>query len=162
MFHGSSGGSGSGSGRRLSWSEYRSGGGSLKLSQAKAKKLMDECSTHFTDWEDAYDETELPIKAHKGLSYYTLPVEKINLSQFLNSSFDITEKGSLLSRLFRRRSPSKKRTVVSSFSAQFPPPEWLDASKVLHLHSVAVQTQSAETSTSSSTPGSVVEVYLQY
>ena len=30
---------------------------------------MDECSTHFTDWEDAYDETELPIKAHKGLSY---------------------------------------------------------------------------------------------
>ena len=81
-----------------------------------------------------------------------------DLSQFLNFflTFERTDKGSLLSRLFRRRSPSKKRTVVSSFSAQFPPPEWLDASKVLHLHSVAVQTQSAETS--SSTPGSVVEV----
>jgi len=99
MFHGGSSigsSTGSGSGRRLSWSEYRSGGGSLKLSQAKAKKLMDECSTHFTDWEDAYDETELPIKAHKGLSYSNRTLlfvgEKINLSQFLNSPFDTQRK----------------------------------------------------------------------
>ena len=82
MFHGGSS-TGNGSGRRLSWSEYRSGGGSLKLSQAKAKKLMDECSTHFTDWEDAYDETELPIKAHKGLSYsYSAKDQFVSIAQF--------------------------------------------------------------------------------
>lgn len=51
---------------------------------------------------------------------------------------------SLLSRLFRRRSPSKKRTTLNSFNAQFPPPEWLEPGKVIHLHSVAVQTQSAD------------------
>lgn len=66
MFHGG------GSNKRLSWSEYRSGsgGGSLKLSQAKAKKLMDEC-VHLSDWDEATvlsnDESFSPIKAHKGI-----------------------------------------------------------------------------------------------
>nr|SVE73151.1 EOG090X0BW7 [Ceriodaphnia reticulata] len=131
MFHGG------GSNKRLSWSEYRSGsgGGSLKLSQAKAKKLLEECA-HVSDWDEATtilssnDETNnVPIKNHK-------------------------EKTSLLSRLFRRRSPSKKRTTVSTFNAQFPPPEWLDSAngKVLHLHSVAVQTQAADIAASADTP----------
>ena len=68
-----------------------------------------------------------------------------------------TEKTSLLSRLFRRRSPSKKRTTLSSFNAQFPPPEWLDSAngKVLHLHSVAVQTQAADIAASAETPAEV-------
>lgn len=125
MFHGV------GTSKRLSWSEYRlsgiTSGGSLKLSQAKAKKLMDECAmSHVSDWDEATtvlsnDETNAPIKTHK-------------------------EKTSLLSRLFRRRSPSKKRTTMSSFNAQFPPPEWLDTGngKMLHSHSVAVQTQAAD------------------
>nr|SVE83861.1 EOG090X0BW7 [Daphnia pulex] len=126
MFHGV------GTNKRLSWSEYRlsgiTGGGSLKLSQAKAKKLMDECAmSHVSDWDEATtvmssDETNnTPIKTHK-------------------------EKTSLLSRLFRRRSPSKKRTTMSTFNAQFPPPEWLETGngKILHSHSVAVQTQAAD------------------
>jgi hypothetical protein len=58
-----------------------------------------------------------------------------------------------LSRLFRR-SPSKKRSSVTTFSAQFPPPEWTERGKVLHLHSVAVQTQF----TDCATPGSLLEV----
>lgn len=71
MFHGV------GTNKRLSWSEYRlsgiTGGGSLKLSQAKAKKLMDECAmSHVSDWDEATtvmssDETNnTPIKTHKG------------------------------------------------------------------------------------------------
>lgn len=141
-------------GRRLSWSEYRSGGGSLKLSQAKAKKLMDECG-HVTDWEDAtVDETEHPVKAHKGTKNMTQRLVTEILGKkvliFLGGSakFNRTEKVSLLSRLFRRRSPSKKRNnTLNTFSAQFPPPEWLEfggPNNVLHLHSVAVQTQSSD------------------
>lgn len=70
MFHGV------GTSKRLSWSEYRlsgiTSGGSLKLSQAKAKKLMDECAmSHVSDWDEATtvlsnDETNAPIKTHKG------------------------------------------------------------------------------------------------
>jgi|LakMenEpi03Aug12_release.lakeMendotaPanAssembly.Ray.scaffolds.fasta_scaffold1664279_2 hypothetical protein len=74
MFHGV------GTNKRLSWSEYRlsgiTGGGSLKLSQAKAKKLMDECAmSHVSDWDEATtvmssDETNnTPIKTHKGQFY---------------------------------------------------------------------------------------------
>nr|SVE76603.1 EOG090X0BW7 [Daphnia longispina] len=124
MFHGV------GTSKRLSWSEYKlsgitGGGGSLKLSQAKAKKLMDECAmSHVSDWDETttvMSSDETPIKTHK-------------------------EKTSLLSRLFRRRSPSKKRTTMSTFNAQFPPLEWMETgnNKILHSHSVAVQTQAAD------------------
>lgn len=60
-----------GSNKRLSWSEYRSGssGGSLKLSQAKAKKLMDECA-NVSDWEGGtlltHDDMSQSIKIPKG------------------------------------------------------------------------------------------------
>lgn len=35
---------------------------------------------------------------------------------------------------------------MSTFNAQFPPPEWLETgnNKILHSHSVAVQTQAAD------------------
>jgi hypothetical protein len=35
---------------------------------------------------------------------------------------------------------------MSTFNAQFPPPEWLETGngKILHSHSVAVQTQAAD------------------
>ncbi len=73
MFQGSSstnnGNGTTGTGRRLSWSEYRSSaGGSLKLSSSKAKKLMEAsaAANHYvTDWEDA-DETEHPVRRRKG------------------------------------------------------------------------------------------------
>ena len=62
--------SSTGTGRRLSWSEYRSSaGGSLKLSSTKAKKLMEAsaAANHYvTDWEDA-DETEHPVRRRKGI-----------------------------------------------------------------------------------------------
>ena len=66
-----------------------------------------------------------------------------------------TEKLSLLTRLFRKSSIKKRSITSNTFCAQFPPPEWLDA-KVLHLHSVAVQTQFAE----SSTAESIVELVI--
>lgn len=76
MFHGV------GTSKRLSWSEYRlsgiTSGGSLKLSQAKAKKLMDECAmSHVSDWDEATtvlsnDETNAPIKTHKGQRSFQL------------------------------------------------------------------------------------------
>jgi hypothetical protein len=35
---------------------------------------------------------------------------------------------------------------MSTFNAQFPPPEWMETgnNKILHSHSVAVQTQAAD------------------
>nr|SVE93218.1 EOG090X0BW7 [Moina brachiata] len=115
MFHGAGS-------KRLSWSEYRSGSGSLRLSASRAKKLMDEAASG-VEWADdagVADLTDHSVKTHK-------------------------EKASLLSRLFRRRSPSKKRTTLCSFSAQFPPAEWTDpAGDVAHLHSVTVQTHAAD------------------
>lgn len=50
----------------------------------------------------------------------------------------ISEKASLLSRLFRRSGRSKQRQI-GTFSAQFPPAEWFN-SKAVHLHSVGTQT----------------------
>lgn len=49
------------------------------------------------------------------------------------------EKGSLLSRLFRRSGRNKTRQL-ETYSAQFPPAEWFN-SKAVHLHSVGTQTQ---------------------
>jgi hypothetical protein len=77
MFHGV------GTSKRLSWSEYKlsgitGGGGSLKLSQAKAKKLMDECAmSHVSDWDETttvMSSDETPIKTHKGtISFHFFP-----------------------------------------------------------------------------------------
>lgn len=53
----------------------------------------------------------------------------------------ISEKVSLLSRLFRRSGRSKQTRAMSTFSAQFPPTEWFN-SKAVHLHCVATQTNS--------------------
>lgn len=57
-------------GKRSSWSELKgagSSGGSLKLSPAKAKKLLDEC-TNMTDWEGYADESaDDSAKAQKGI-----------------------------------------------------------------------------------------------
>ncbi len=71
MFHGG------GSNKRLSWSEYRSGsgGGSLKLSQSKAKKLLEECA-HVSDWDEATtimstNDEIVPVKNHKGLFLFS-------------------------------------------------------------------------------------------
>lgn len=50
----------------------------------------------------------------------------------------ITEKPSLLSRLFRRSGRSRQRQI-QSYSGQFPPTEWFN-SKIVHLHSVGTQT----------------------
>lgn len=58
---------------------------------------------------------------------------------FHNGLFSfLTEKASLLSRLFRRSGRSKQRQI-ETFSAQFPPAEWFN-SKAVHLHSVGTQT----------------------
>jgi hypothetical protein len=50
---------------------------------------------------------------------------------------------------------------MSTFNAQFPPPEWLETGngKILHSHSVAVQTQAADIAASAE---EAVEVYLNY
>lgn len=53
--------------------------------------------------------------------------------------FLYTEKGSLLSRLFRRSGRNKVRQL-ETYSGQFPPAEWFN-SKAVHLHSVGTQTQ---------------------
>lgn len=52
--------------------------------------------------------------------------------------FLILEKGSLLSRLFRRSGRTKQRQI-ETFSAQFPPAEWFN-SRAVHLHSIGTQT----------------------
>ncbi|XP_049793578.1 probable serine/threonine-protein kinase nek3 isoform X2 [Schistocerca nitens] len=52
------------------------------------------------------------------------------------------EKGSLLSRLFRRSGRKQRQAgELSTFSAQFPPSEWFNP-RVVHLHSVGTQTRS--------------------
>lgn len=51
----------------------------------------------------------------------------------------LIEKGSLLSRLFRRSGRNKTRQL-ETYSGQFPPAEWFN-SKAVHLHSVGTQTQ---------------------
>ncbi|XP_037904538.1 uncharacterized protein LOC119647592 isoform X2 [Hermetia illucens] len=56
--------------------------------------------------------------------------------------FVTVEKGSLLSRLFRRSGRSKQRQI-ETFSAQFPPAEWFN-SRAVHLHSVGTQTNDHE------------------
>lgn len=48
------------------------------------------------------------------------------------------EKGSLLSRLFRRSGRAKQRQI-ETYSAQFPPAEWFNT-RAVHLHSVGTQT----------------------
>lgn len=50
---------------------------------------------------------------------------------------------------------------MSSFNAQFPPPEWLDTGngKMLHSHSVAVQTQAADIAASTE---ETVEVRMKF
>ncbi|KAG6462660.1 hypothetical protein O3G_MSEX013395 [Manduca sexta] len=65
----------------------------------------------------------------------------INCHSKMNSI--ISEKVSLLSRLFRRSGRSKQTRAMSTFSAQFPPTEWFN-SKAVHLHCVATQTNSKE------------------
>jgi hypothetical protein len=64
--------------------------------------------------------------------------------QILHFAFWISEKTSLLSRLFRRsgrkqRGSSAPPAALATFSAQFPPAEWFNQ-RVVHLHSVATQT----------------------
>lgn len=52
---------------------------------------------------------------------------------------------------------------MNSFNAQFPPLEWLDNGtngKVLHLHSVAVQTQAADIAAAAETAVEVFFVFL--
>jgi len=67
MFHVSSS-------RRMSWSELRGGssassGGSLRLSQSKAKKLMEECDGPDLDLDDwGVHRVHPPSKSNKGLS----------------------------------------------------------------------------------------------
>lgn len=55
--------------------------------------------------------------------------------------FQCIEKGSLLSRLFRRNGRGNKTNsrLHQTYSAQFPPAEWFN-SKAVHLHSVGTQT----------------------
>lgn len=62
----------------------------------------------------------------------------------------ISEKTSLLSRLFRRsgrkqRGSSAPPVALATFSAQFPPAEWFNQ-RVVHLHSVGTQTLSSASS----------------
>ena len=62
----------------------------------------------------------------------------------------ITEKMSLLSRLFRRsgrkqRGLSAPPVALATFSAQFPPAEWFNQ-RVVHLHSIGTQTLSSAAS----------------
>lgn len=80
-----------GSNKRLSWSEYRSGsgGGSLKLSQAKAKKLLEECA-HVSDWDEATILTtadDVPVKNHKGpLSIFNYEILLLIFSIFFETN----------------------------------------------------------------------------
>merc|ERR550517_2406854 len=97
----------------MSWSELRGGssassGGSLRLSQSKAKKLMEECDGPDLDLDDwGVHRVHPPSKSNK-------------------------EKVSLLSRLFRKSSTKKRssstnsgaKSSVKTFCTQFPPPEW--------------------------------------
>lgn len=62
-----------------------------------------------------------------------------SLKLLLKQYFIFLEKGSLLSRLFRRSGRNKARQL-ETYSAQFPPAEWFN-SKAVHLHSVGTQTQ---------------------
>ena len=62
----------------------------------------------------------------------------------------ISEKMSLLSRLFRRsgrkqRGLSAPPVALATFSAQFPPAEWFNQ-RVVHLHSIGTQTLSSAAS----------------
>lgn len=52
-----------------------------------------------------------------------------------------SEKGSLLSRIFRRS--KRSQCQIHTFSAQFPPAEWFN-SKAVHLHSVSTQTSTVD------------------
>lgn len=59
----------------------------------------------------------------------------------IKTNWSILEKGSLLSRLFRRS--KRSQCQIHTFSAQFPPLEWFN-SKAVHLHSVSTQTSTAD------------------
>lgn len=73
-----------------------------------------------------------PVSVHvdKLLKY----LNNFSLSSILHRA----EKGSLLSRLFRRSGRAKQRQI-ETYSAQFPPAEWFN-SRAVHLHSVGTQT----------------------
>ncbi|XP_065574892.1 uncharacterized protein LOC136036516 isoform X2 [Artemia franciscana] len=93
-------------------------GGSLRLSPSKAKKLM-----------------ETSLQRDHCLSS-DVTIEQLDPCQESTTK----DKVSLLSRIFKRAASSRRKNNISSFSAQFPPPEWLESGLVLHSHSVAVQT----------------------
>jgi len=76
-----------------------------------------------------------------------LPSNLIGLPHFASW---ISEKMSLLSRLFRRsgrkqRGLSAPPVALATFSAQFPPAEWFNQ-RVVHLHSIGTQTLSSAAS----------------
>jgi hypothetical protein len=76
-----------------------------------------------------------------------LPSNLIGLPHFASW---ISEKMSLLSRLFRRsgrkqRGSSAPPVALATFSAQFPPAEWFNQ-RVVHLHSIGTQTLSSAAS----------------
>lgn len=64
---------------------------------------------------------------------------QIRSKKFKKKNLIFAEKGSLLSRLFRRSGRNKARQL-ETYSGQFPPAEWFN-SKAVHLHSVGTQTQ---------------------
>ena len=71
-------------------------------------------------------------------SITTMQIMTFSLVLFFNHLTLLSEKASLLSRLFRRSGRSKQRQI-ETFSAQFPPAEWFN-SKAVHLHSIGTQT----------------------
>jgi hypothetical protein len=84
---------------------------------------------------------------HCNRSGCVLSTRSVTLHLIACLCFSISEKMSLLSRLFRRsgrkqRGLSAPPVALATFSAQFPPAEWFNQ-RVVHLHSVGTQTLSS-------------------